>query len=244
MTAPELRIGTAGWAIPRTVADRFPATGSGLQRYAGRFDAAEINSTFYRPHRLSTFARWRETTPAAFRFAAKLPRAITHDARLADCQPLLRTFLSEISALGDALGPLLVQLPPSLPYDAATAGGFFDGLRSAFDGPVACEPRHPTWFEVGADTLLRTRRIARAAADPARVPEAARPGGWPGLAYWRLHGSPRMYYSAYTPDVLEALAAEVRRTTAGEAWVIFDNTTSGAAAADALTLQALMSRNP
>jgi uncharacterized protein YecE (DUF72 family) len=240
LARPRLRIGTAGWAIPRAVADRFPAEGSGLQRYAGRFNAAEINSTFYRPHRASTYMRWRETTPDGFRFAAKIPKAITHDGRLAGCRPALSAFLEEIGGLEQTLGPLLVQLPPSLVFDASGAASFFADLRSAFDGQVACEPRHPSWFEGPADDLLRANRVARVAADPARAPEAARPGGWPGLAYWRLHGSPRMYYSAYTPDFLERLAAGILRAGADEAWIIFDNTTSGAAAADALALMALV----
>jgi len=236
------RVGTAGWAIPRPVADRFPQVGSGLQRYAARFDAAEINSTFYRPHRASTFQRWRETTPDGFRFAAKVPKAVTHESRLVDCQARLAAFVAEVAALGEALGPLLVQLPPSFAFDRAVAEPFFAELRDVFDGQVACEPRHPTWFEPPVDALLRAFRVARVAADPARVAEAAHPGGWTGLGYWRLHGSPRMYYSAYGPAALEALAAEVSRGEADEAWVIFDNTTSGAAAADALALQALLAR--
>jgi uncharacterized protein YecE (DUF72 family) len=239
VTTPNLRIGTAGWAIPRTVADRFPTVGSGLQRYAGRFNAAEINSTFYRPTRPSTYLRWRESTPEGFRFAAKIPKAITHEARLIDCQPALQVFLSQMGDLGETLGPLLVQLPPSLTFDPGVAETFFAGLRATFGGPVACEPRHPSWFGDAADALLRAQRIARVAADPARVPEAARPGGWPQLAYWRLHGSPRMYWSAYEPAFLETLATEISRLEANEAWVIFDNTASGAAAADALALQAL-----
>lgn len=211
-----------------------------MQRYAARFDACEINSTFYRPHRASTFARWRDSTPDGFRFAAKVPKAITHEARLANCQPALSAFVGQVAELGEALGPLLVQLPPSLAFDPGVVEAFFEGLRTDFDGQVACEPRHPSWFQACADAMLHAFRVARVAADPARVPDAARPGGWTGLAYWRLHGSPRMYYSAYAPACLEALAAEVFRTEATQAWVVFDNTTSGAAAADALTLRTLL----
>jgi uncharacterized protein YecE (DUF72 family) len=234
-----LRIGTAGWTIPRAVADQFPVAGSGLQRYAARFCAAEINSTFYRPHRPDTLPRWAASTPAGFRFAIKTPRAITHEARLVDADAAMAAFLAEAARLGEKLGPVLIQLPPSLAYDAAVARRFFETLRAGFDGAVVFEPRHATWFDAEPDSLLGACRIARVAADPARHPEAARPGGWRGLAYWRLHGSPRMYYSAYEPAALAALAREVAADRAEEAWVIFDNTTSGAAAADALSLQAL-----
>jgi uncharacterized protein YecE (DUF72 family) len=232
-------IGTAGWAIPRAVADAFPAEGSALQRYAGCFDAAEINSTFYRPHRPTTYARWADATPAGFHFAVKLPRTITHEAGLVDAMGRVAAFRAEVAHLGDKLGPLLVQLPPKLAYDPAVAEAFFRGLRELWPGAVACEPRHPSWFEGGADGLLAAHRIARVAADPPRHPAAFTPGGWRGLAYWRLHGSPQMYRSPYDDAALRALADAVRSDPV-ETWVIFDNTTSGAAAADALRLRAMM----
>jgi uncharacterized protein YecE (DUF72 family) len=140
-----LRIGTAGWAIPRAWANRFPETGSSLQRYATRLNAAEINSTFHRPHRPATFARWAEAVPTGFRFSVKLPRAITHERRLLDAAGPLACFIDSIHHLEDRLGALLVQLPPSLIFDAEIAGAFFRQLRDVFEGPVVCEPRHPTW---------------------------------------------------------------------------------------------------
>jgi uncharacterized protein YecE (DUF72 family) len=231
-----LRIGTAGWAIPRAVAERFPAEGTGLARYAARFDAVEINSTFYRPHRPQTFARWAETTPASFRFAVKAPRAITHEARLVDVEARLVQFVGEVSALGEKLGPLLVQLPPSLAFDAGVAERFFAVVAKVWDGACVCEPRHASWFEPEADGLLRAYRLGRVAADPARHPLAGELGGDPSLAYWRLHGSPRMYYSSYDEGWLEGLAAKLRVSPAADTWCMFDNTTSGAAAANALAL--------
>lgn len=235
-----VRVGTAGWTIPRFVAGEFPTEGTELERYAARFSAAEINSTFYRSHKPSTWARWREATPADFRFAAKVPKTITHGAKLVGCEALLDGFVTEVSeGLGEKLGPLLVQLPPSLAFDADVAGGFFAALGRLSAHPIVCEPRHVSWFEPEAEALLLAHRVARAAADPARHPNAGAPGGWPGLAYWRLHGSPRMYYSSYDDAFLGELAAAVR-AHAGEAWVIFDNTTSGAAAANALQLTRML----
>ena len=233
MTQP-ICVGTAGWQIPRMVRERFPEPGSTLERYAARFPVVEINSTFYRPHRPQIFERWANAVPRDFRFAVKAPRTITHEKRLADARELVSAFLDQIAPLGDRLGPLLVQLPPSLAFDATIAGGFFTDLRNRFEGEVACEPRHPTWFEADAEHLLQSERIARVAADPACVPAAAGPGGWRGLAYWRLHGSPRMYWSAYGPEPIAKLAERL----VGPAWVIFDNTASGAAAQDALDLMA------
>jgi uncharacterized protein YecE (DUF72 family) len=236
-----IRIGTAGWGRPREVAHHFPAEGTGLQRYAALFDAVEINTSFYRPHQPKTYARWAAETPDGFRFAVKAPRTVTHDAKLQDCANLMRKFRDEASALGPKLGPLLVQLPPSLAFDAAVAAPFFEDLRAIWPEHLVCEPRHETWFTPEAEGLLIDHRIARVAADPAPYPQAAGSGGWPELAYWRLHGSPRMYFTPYGEERLKRLAVLLQASEAMETWVIFDNTASGAAAADALMLQQIIS---
>ena len=234
------RIGTAGWTIPALEAGRFPAEGSSLERYSAVFDCAEINSSFHRSHRPDTWRRWAQSVPPGFRFSAKLPKAITHSRRLADCEDLVAQALTEMAALGEALEILLVQLPPSLAFEPAVAGAFFDGLRGRWDRGIACEPRHPSWFENGADALLDGFRVARVAADPAKVPAAAAPGGWRGLAYYRLHGSPVVYRSSYDDGRLEAYSARIAEER-GPAWCIFDNTASSAATGDALKLKRLMS---
>ena len=237
-----IRIGTAGWSIPTQHATEFAGDGSHLHRYARHFAAVEINTSFYRPHRPSTYARWAATVPDGFRFAVKLPRDITHTARLRGTASRLDTFLLEVRALGDRLGPLLVQLPPSLIYDAAMARDFFARLRNQYAGLIACEPRHPTWFTGEADALLAGYQVARVAADPAVRPQAAQPGGWPGLSYHRLHGAPEIYYSPYRPEALQAMAVKLRQEAADarESWCIFDNTARGAAIANAATTLTLI----
>jgi uncharacterized protein YecE (DUF72 family) len=231
-----LYIGTASWNIPSQHAAAFPPDGSHLARYAARLPAVEINSSFYRPHRPATYARWAATVPDGFRFAVKIPKEITHTLRLVGAEAPLSRFLGEAGQLGPKLGPLLLQLPPSLSFDVGTIEAFLALLRGRFDGAVVCEPRHPSWFDGAADALLARHGIPRVAADPPPAPGAARPGGWPGLRYWRLHGAPRMYYSPYEPERLARLAALLRRPGA-ETWVIFDNTAEGAAWADALSLK-------
>jgi uncharacterized protein YecE (DUF72 family) len=237
-----VRVGTAGWALPVPVRDRFPPGPSLLQRYAGLLSAVEINSSFHRPHRPATYARWAAAVPETFRFSVKLPREVTHERRLVGTEPLLDRFLAETGALGSRLGVLLVQLPPSLAFDKAVAAGFFQALRDRHQGRVVCEPRHPSWFGPAAEGLLRAARVARVAADPAVVPEAAEPGGWEEPAYWRLHGGPRVYHSAYSDAALDRLADAISRV-AGEAWCIFDNTAGGAAAGQALDLVARLTGN-
>lgn len=233
---PAIYLGTAGWSLPREQWPAFPVAGTHLQRYADRFGAVEINSSFYRPHRPATYAKWAVSVPTGFRFCVKVPKQITHEQRLIGCEALLERFLHECEHLGEKLGCLLVQLPPSLAFDPASAEGFLDALRARFEGSIAIEPRHPSWLE--AETLLQQARIGRVAADPAPFAESAEPGGWSGLRYYRLHGSPRIYYSAYDADRLDSLAARLSSGNEDAAcWCIFDNTASGAATADALALQ-------
>jgi uncharacterized protein YecE (DUF72 family) len=235
-------VGTAGWAIPRGSAEAFPSAGSGLERYAARFNAVEINSTFYRSHRPQTFERWRAATPAGFRFAVKAPKAITHEARLLGCAARLGQFFDEIAPLAEKIGPILVQLPPSLTFDPNVAAEFLAALRREWRGSVALEPRHRSWFGPEAASLLAAHRIAQVAADPACTAAAGVPGGDPGLAYWRLHGAPRLYYSAYGAAALRTLAATISETRdcGDAAWCIFDNTASGSAVANALSLAAAL----
>ena len=173
--------------------------------------------------------------PDGFRFSVKMPKTITHQRKLMDCGELLGAHLADSSALGGKLAVHLVQLPPSLAFDVAVAGAFFAGLSQA-SGAIACEPRHPSWFTSEADALLTDHRVARVAADPAKVPEAARPGGWPGLAYFRLHGSPVIYRSTYDDARLDEWAAAIRAAGADETWCIFDNTAGSAAAGNAMAL--------
>ncbi len=238
--AEPIRIGCTGWSIPATSGAAFPGAGSHLERYARRFGAVEISSSFYRHHLPRTYARWGATVPADFRFAVKLPRTVTHDARLGPAGfPDLDRFLTEVGQLGDRLGPLLVQLPPSLPFDADRVAAFFAALAARTPVAAACEPRHPSWFTGAADALLAEARVARVAADPALLPAAAKPGGWPGLVYRRLHGSPVIYRSSYPALALDAYAATLLdEAAAALVWCFFDNTADGAAPRDALALVA------
>ncbi|QXG38831.1 DUF72 domain-containing protein [Pseudomonas viridiflava] len=230
-------IGCAGWSLARQYWPVFPDEGTHLQRYAARFNAVEINSSFYRPHRPETYARWAESVPEGFRFSVKLPRTISHELRLHDCESLLRGFLEQCTQLGDKLGCLLIQLPPSFRYAADIAQRFFALLRECYAGHVVLEPRHDSWLQ--AQPLLVEQRIGQVAADPSPVSGGDIPAGWEGVRYWRLHGSPQIYYSAYGADRLATIAEQLRRSEqeGAETWCLFDNTASGAAVGDALVLQ-------
>ena len=229
-----LFIGCAGWSIPSQHAGYFPAEGSHLERYARFLPAVEINSSFYRPHKPATYARWAASVPGSFRFSVKVPKSITHERRLTDCTDLLDRFLGEVRELGDRLGPLLVQLPPSFLFQPQRIETFLGLLRDRFDGDIVWEPRHPSWFlDQGPDEMLAGFRVARVAADPGGEP----PGGWNGLIYHRLHGSPEIYHSDYAPDRLPAIERMVVADAAkAPVWCIFDNTALGAAIHNACTI--------
>jgi uncharacterized protein YecE (DUF72 family) len=230
------RIGTAGWTVPARYTGQFPRSGSHLSRYAQRLNAVEINSSFYRPHKRTTYQRWSESVPQDFLFAVKAPKAVTHAQRLENCGDLLTRFMSEVEGLGNKLGVLLVQLPPSLIFDVQVAKAFFQDLRNQTGTAVACEPRHVSWFDGRADEILEKLGVARVAADPPPAVGADEPGGWGGLAYYRLHGAPRVYYSDYGDAALQAIKAKLERCSAARmaAWCIFDNTAAFAATGNAL----------
>lgn len=238
----DTRIGTAGWSVSREL-DDFPAEGTGLERYAAVFDCVEINSSFYRPHQRKTYERWAASTPDRFRFAVKVPQTITHERRLIAADDLIERFLGETAGLGGKLGPLLIQTPPSLRFEPDRIEAFFSAWRARTNAATVLEPRHASWFQPSADTMLKAFSIARVAADPAIIPAALKPGGANSLTYRRWHGSPVMYESAYSPAALAELASRLtQNASTAEAWCVFDNTRSGAATRDALDMLVRLGR--
>ena len=147
-----LLLGTAGWSVPSSCRARVGGEGSHLERYARALTAVEIDTSFYRPHRRTTYERWAHVTPDDFRFAVKVPKVITHapEARQAD----IDRFLQETAGLGDKLAVFLVQFPPSKAYDAETAHRLFDALQASTSVQLVCEPRHPSWFSDEVDRGL------------------------------------------------------------------------------------------
>lgn len=223
-------IATAAWSIPKSVADLFPEEGSGLARYASVFNGVEINSTFYRRHKTSTFERWAGATPEGFRFAVKIPKAITHRQAMKNIRHPFAIFLEDISALGGKRGPLLCQLPPSLRFEPGTFEAAFDTMRALDQGPIVIEVRHESWASEQAIALLQRYSIDRVLADPALV--------WPASdfrqspRYVRLHGKPKVYHSKYTDEEIKAFSTLL----APDSWCVFDNTASGAAIENALAM--------
>jgi uncharacterized protein YecE (DUF72 family) len=240
-----VRVGCAGWSIPRQAASQFLGAGSHLNRYSEFFNCCEINSSFYRSHKPETWERWVSSVGSVFRFSVKLPKIITHVAKLSCDSCALSTFFDEVTFLRDKLGPVLIQLSPSLEFENGRLHTFLSMLRNIYPGPVVLEPRHSSWFEDQVDFLLQDFRVARVAADPPCVPKAGMPGGYTRLVYFRMHGSPRRYYSAYRSDFLINLAAQLASLgRTAEVWCIFDNTASGYAIENAGQLISKLRRLP
>lgn len=223
-------IATAAWSIPKSVAGRFPAKGSILERYASVFRGVEINSTFYRRHRPDTFVRWANAVPDDFRFAVKMPKEITHARRLGGIGEIFAAFLGDISHLGGKLGPLLCQLPPSLAFDRASAMPALTLMRESHRGEIVIEPRHRSWASPEVRACLESLGIEPVLADPPVIWSArdfTRPA-----RYIRLHGKPKVYYSAYSEDEI----GDFLGLLAPDGWCVFDNTATGAATENALTM--------
>jgi hypothetical protein len=178
LASSRIYVGVAGWSMPASSVDQFNLNGSHLQRYSSRLNAVEINSSFYRPHRRSTYERWAASVPDGFRFAVKLPKAITHEHRLRGCEALLERFAGEVAGLGEKRGPILVQLPPSLGFEPLAVQAFLAGARRVLGGAIVLEPRHASWFSAEVDAILASEQVARVVADPAVTPAGLEPGGW------------------------------------------------------------------
>lgn len=160
----EYRIGTQGWSYADWVGPFYPEgtrTADWLEAYTTRFDTVELDTTFYRAPSAKMVQGWDQKTPPGFLFAAKFPRAITHDAGLSGVADETRAFLRAIEPLGAKLGPLLVQLPPQFqnrPAEAAALRQFVETLPAGFQ--YAVEFRHRSWLEPQTYALLAERGIA------------------------------------------------------------------------------------
>lgn len=238
-SSKEIYVGTAHWNIPKEYKASFSIEGSHLERYAQVFRAVEINSSFYKPHLPKTYARWANSVPDDFRFAVKIPKLITHEKRMVQIEEEWKSFFSQVSCLKNKLAVLLVQLPPKVTFDFKIASNFFRRMRGDFSEDIVCEPRHRSWFEVEADELFKDYSIGRVAADPPILQNRFLSGGSEKIIYYRLHGSPEMYSSAYPEKFLEELALKIiqQSNEGSRIWTIFDNTALGYATENAMYLR-------
>jgi uncharacterized protein YecE (DUF72 family) len=163
-------VGTSGYNYPEWKGSFYPAdlaAAKMLPYYAARFPTVEINYTFYRMPSERLLAGWAAQVRSEFRFTLKAPRRITHDAKLVGCEGLTTAFCSVAGTLGDKLGALLFQLPPSLKKDLSRLSGFLDSLPPR--APAAFEFRHASWFDDEVFERLRQKGRALCVADSEKL---------------------------------------------------------------------------
>ncbi|OLP50236.1 DUF72 domain-containing protein [Allorhizobium taibaishanense] len=232
---PAPYIGTAGWAVPKAVANFFGEGDSVLARYATIFNCCEINTTFYRRHKPETYEKWARSVPEDFRFSVKLPRLITHVARLNRIEEEFSAFLDDTAHLGNKRGPLLCQLPPDLAFEPDKVSAALDLMQTEAEGTLVLEPRHSSWTSLEAEKTLAALRIERVFADPPVIDNQAPSDS--GYSYLRLHGKPHVYYSPYTQTEI----ADYAGLMSSGSWCVFDNTALGNATENALTMKNILS---
>jgi uncharacterized protein YecE (DUF72 family) len=239
------RIGTSGFSYAGWRGVFYPPdlpTGEWLAFYAREFPTVELNVTFYRTPRESTYGSWSAAVPGGFAFVLKAPRLITHIKRLVDCREPLERFLAPTAPLADRLALVLLQLPPSLRFDAAVLDGFLDQLPRGFP-PLAWEPRHPSFADAPALAWFRERQQSLVVADSGGRYPTIRAFTAPP-AYLRFHGPAGLYASAYSEQELAAWVAWLRRAVPADTTVyaFFNNDAGGHAVVNARQLTALVTR--
>lgn len=229
-----LRTGTSGWQYRDWRGGLYPASLAQrrwLEWYSQAFSTVEVNASFYRLPQVESFAAWKDATPADFVFSVKMSRILTHQKRLSDPKEPVERFLSRARALGDKLGPVLVQLPPSLRADVPRLEQMLECFPASVS--VALEPRHESWFSDDAYALMREHDCALCLADdqgPKTPLVATAPWG-----YLRLHQGRGRSHPSYASAALSAWARRVASLWPTEAtvYVYFNNDPGGAAPYDA-----------
>lgn len=224
----KIRLGACAWTFEEWLGGFYPPDlppENWLEYYARYFPAVEVDSTFYFLPTAETVARWAESTPSSFRFACKLPRAITHACRLRDCTSEFNHFLRLMEPLGDKLQVVLVQLPSSFsPTEGRVAlRSFFKQLPRDFR--FAVEFRHPGWHRPPIIRLLEKHRVAWVWSDitPLNERNLAPFEPWPlptDFIYMRLLGDYATKYGADGGHVHRYGKLLWKREAALESWAI------------------------
>ncbi|HZD26932.1 MAG TPA: DUF72 domain-containing protein [Alphaproteobacteria bacterium] len=237
-----IRIGTSGWHYVHWRGPFYPQdvrSADYLAFYAGRFDTAEINNSFYRLPSAETVAHWAETVPAGFRFACKASRFITHMKKLKDPTETTRAFFEVMGGLGRRMGPVLFQLPPHWRADPGRLDAFLAALPPG--GRYAVECRDESWLAAPVYRVLERHGAALCLYEIAG--RRSRPRLTADFTYVRLHGpGEEAYRGSYDGRTLNGWARRLGNWAAEgvDAWCYFDNDEAGYAPNDARRLKAML----
>jgi uncharacterized protein YecE (DUF72 family) len=236
-------MGTSGWSYNHWADVLYPPglpSGRRLARYAEVFDTVELNASFYRWPKDSTFAGWRDQLPGGFTMSVKAHRGLTHYRRLSSPEPWIERFERCWQLLGDRHGVLLVQLHPEQRRDISFQARLDAFLRSMPESiRVAVELRHPSWDDPAVYRLLERRRAAYVVMSGGGL--ACVPRATTDLVYVRMHGPDRdaMYAGCYSNDELRGWADRITHWDGDgrDVWVYFNNDLGGHAVRNALYLR-------
>lgn len=240
--SPAFLIGTSGWTYDHWRGDFYPndlAKSRWFEYYAARFNAVEINATFYRSFEDQTYLKWKERAPQGFGYVLKAPKTITHHKLLRDVKPEIQAFCQSAALLGEAFEMILLQAAPNLPYDPV----LLHSALQAFENPdrVAVEFRDERWFNQEIEDLLSSVGATFCNVDSPRqnlteILTSER-------AYLRLHGHEHWYSSNYSAADLEKVAVIARRLTdrgAKRVYIFFNNDFIGFAPVNAMDLMKML----
>ncbi|GAC1334055.1 MAG: DUF72 domain-containing protein [Candidatus Dormibacteria bacterium] len=236
-----VHLGTSGWQYAHWRNTFYPkgvAQARWLEFYAARFDTVELNASFYMLPREESFAGWAERTPPGFVFAVKMSRFLTHVKKLSDPQEPIERFFGRAFHLGSKLGPVLIQLPPTMTVDVERLDAALDLFPAG--ARVAVECRHDSWYGTPLRRCLENHNAALVLADtPRRRGPEWRTADW---GYVRFHegvGRPR---PCYTSAALNAWAERLENlySPAEDLYVYFNNDPRACALRDALVFARLM----
>jgi len=250
-------IGTSGWSYnwknfyPSGVSSR-----KRLEYYSGQFPTAEVNYSFYRLPNQSTYEKWEAETPESFRFALKLSRYVTHIKRLKGIKKPLRDFFKRATCLGNKIGPILIQLPPSFKLDNNRLQYFLETADSVKEEMnwqqlrFGFEARHPTWFEESDErndmlTLLKEHNAAFVFAHSSRYPYPDDEPVTADFVYLRLHGPEKLFGSPYKKEGLQPFAEKIKKWQNNDLMIYayFNNDMNGYAPDDAKILYELIEQD-
>jgi uncharacterized protein YecE (DUF72 family) len=235
-------IGTSGWQY-RDWKDRLyagTAQKRWLERYTECFSTVEVNAAFYRLPKLSTFEGWRQRTPPGFVMAVKASRYLTHILRLRDPEEPVKRLMAAAEGLGDRLGPVLLQLPPTMRAEPDLLAACLDTFPRHVR--IAVEPRHPTWWTPEVQEVLTARNAALCWADRRGEPVTPlwRTADW---GYVRFHEGAAEPWPDYSQETLRTWLKRIADAWPSDAdvFTFFNNDPNGAAVRNALTFGELVS---
>lgn len=220
--AANLHLGTSGWSYPGWKGRFYPpdlSPSGWLAYYSGHFSTVEINMTFYRFPKPETLRGWLERTPAHFTFSLKANRQITHRKKLRNVKSEVHYFTLLADSLGEKLGCLLFQLPPSIKKDLVLLDEFL--LTLSPEKKNVIEFRDESWYDESVAERLQSHGVTFCTVSSAQVPDTLM--GSSNAAYFRFHGLTGGHRHKYSDEELSQWAEKIGRVKAEECFVYFNN---------------------